>query len=75
MLLVRPSWVLYRELHQKADDISSIDSCSDIGGRKWVYVASITVYAILNFVSNPQDKVCSTLIEVRELLTLSIYQC
>lgn len=24
---------------------------SDIGGRKWVYVASITAYAILNFVS------------------------
>lgn len=25
--------------------------CSDIGGRKWVYVISILVYAILNIVS------------------------
>jgi len=24
--------------------------CRDIGGRKWVYVASISAYAILNFV-------------------------
>jgi len=27
---------------------------SDIGGRKWIYVASIALYAILNFVSRYQ---------------------
>lgn len=27
---------------------------SDIGGRKWVYVISILVYAILNIVSCPE---------------------
>lgn len=29
--------------------------CSDIGGRKWVYVVSILLYAILNIVSVPAD--------------------
>lgn len=34
---------------------ASLTNCvSDIGGRKWVYVASITAYAILNFVSIPK---------------------
>ena len=31
-----------------AAPLTNSSACSDIGGRKWVYVASIAVYALLN---------------------------
>lgn len=34
--------------------LANLQPDSDIGGRKWVYVGSITCYAILNFVSKPR---------------------
>ena len=45
-------WDLFRKWYKAdAPRYSLADLDRDIGGRKWVYVASITCYAILNFVS------------------------